>query len=105
MQDAKAGPVGHVPANLPANSPLPTGKLTFLFTDREGSATMMWVHYPAAMQGCAGAARRRGVWGRSTSPMGMSIADGVIAVFGMRPRPARTALVAAETIGAEVGAG
>ena len=38
-----------MPAKPPAGRPLPTGTVTFLFTDIEGS-TQLWEHSPEAMQ-------------------------------------------------------
>ena len=38
-----------MPATAPADSRLPTGTVTILFTDLEGS-TALWEQYPVAMQ-------------------------------------------------------
>jgi predicted ATPase/class 3 adenylate cyclase len=64
-------------------SPLPTGTVTFLFTDIEGS-TALWEQYPDAMQAALArhdALLRRGIEG-SRGHIVKTTGDGVFAVFG-----------------------
>jgi class 3 adenylate cyclase len=71
-----------MPSNSLADPPLPTGTVTFLFTDIEGS-TALWEHYPDAMQGAL--ARHdvllRHAIERSNGSIVKSTGDGVLAVF------------------------
>jgi class 3 adenylate cyclase/predicted ATPase/Tfp pilus assembly protein PilF len=72
-----------MPPALPADSPLPTGTVTFLFTDIEGSTTL-WEQHPDAMQ--AALARHDQVLRQAIESSDgciiKSTGDGVYAVFG-----------------------
>ena len=72
----------HMPVKPGADSLLPTGTVTFLFTDIEGSTTL-WEQYPDAMQ--AALARHDRLLRHAIESSGgcivKSTGDGVLAVF------------------------
>jgi predicted ATPase/class 3 adenylate cyclase/Tfp pilus assembly protein PilF len=73
-----------MPATAPADSRLPTGTVTILFTDLEGS-TALWEQYPVAMQ--AALARHDRLLRHAIGSFGGCIVkttgDGVLAVFAV----------------------
>ena len=71
-----------MPATDPADSRLPTGTVTILFTDLEGS-TALWEQYPVAMQAALGRHDRllRHAIGSFGGCIVKSTGDGVLAVF------------------------
>ncbi len=72
-----------MPAKPGTDSLFPTGTVTFLFTDIEGS-TALWDQYPAAMQAALARHDRllRHAIGSSGGSIVKTTGDGVIAVFG-----------------------
>ena len=85
-----------MPAKPGADSMLPTGTVTFLFTDIEGSTTL-WEQYPDAMQ--VGLARHdallRHAIEQSNGRIVKTTGDGALAVFGT-PADALAACLAAQ---------
>ena len=82
-------------ANAREQSPLPTGTVTFLFTDIEGS-TALWEQYPDAMQIALArhdALLRRAI-DRSLGHIVKTTGDGVFAVFGSAADALAACLVA-----------
>ena len=82
-------------------SPLPTGTITFLFTDIEGS-TGLWERFPDAMQGALKLhdALLRGAIETSGGRVVKSTGDGTLAVFGSAVDALKASLAAQRDLAA-----
>src|SRR5262249_10953104 len=81
---------------------LPTGTVTFLYTDVEGS-TRLWAQYPAAMK--AAVARQdtllRNAVAEHRGPVSRMTGDGICPAFAMAPDALAAALAALQKLLAE----
>ncbi|HET9221265.1 MAG TPA: tetratricopeptide repeat protein, partial [Roseiflexaceae bacterium] len=91
-----------IPADTAPTAPLPTGTVTFLFTDIVGS-TRLWEQHAAAMR--AALARHNAILRETVESHGgvifKTVGDGICAAFASAPHALTAALTAQRTLSSE----